>query len=179
MLVVVCGVPGVGKTSVADYVVEEIDGTLLRTDVVRKDLFDDPDYTDEEALAVYDELLARAETVVDRGDVPVLDGTFYARPFRERAQAAAERAGVEPRFIKVECEPTVARERIREREGDESDATVRVHDMFREEFEPLTVPHHSVDNTGALSTTHRQVDEALGRVTPPPGDGAATTGPAP
>lgn len=179
MLVVVCGVPGVGKTSVADHVVDEVDGTLLRTDVVRKDLFDDPDYTDEEARAVYDELLARAEAVIERGGVPVLDGTFYARTFRERALAAAERAGVEPRFIKVECEPTVARQRIREREGDESDADVRVHDMFREEFEPLAVPHHTVDNTGALSATRRQVDEALGRVTPPPRDGAPTTGPAP
>ena len=67
MLVVVCGLPGVGKTTVAEHASERLDGTLLRTDVVRKELFPDPEYTDAEAAAVYDELFARASEELARG----------------------------------------------------------------------------------------------------------------
>lgn len=161
MLVVVCGVPGVGKTSVAEYVAGRLDAELLRTDVVRKDLFPEPAYTDGEARAVYEDLLARAEDALEAGGTVVLDGTFHSRPFREWALLTAERAGVDCRLLKVECDPSVARERIRTREGDESDADVAVHDMMREQFDPLDAEHVAVDNTGSLDETRRQVRAAL------------------
>jgi predicted kinase len=161
MLVVVCGVPGVGKTSVAEYAAARLDAELLRTDVVRKDLFADPEYTDGEARAVYEELLARAEEELGPDGTVVLDGTFHARPFREWALRTAERTGVDCRLLKVECEPSVARERIRDREGDESDADVRVHDMIREQFDPVAADNVAVDNSGALDDTRRQVRAVL------------------
>lgn len=179
MLVVVSGVPGVGKTSVAEHVADRTGGTLLRTDVVRKDLFEDPEYTDEEARRVYGELLDRGARAVDPDGVAVLDGTFHAREYRERALATAERVDAELRFLKVECDPDVARERIREREGDASDATVAVHDAMRDAFDPLEVDHATIDNTGTPAATQRQVDAALGTVPAGAAERAATQGPAP
>lgn len=161
MLVVVCGVPGVGKTSVAEYATARLDAELLRTDVVRKDLFAEPAYTDCEARAVYEEILARAEDALEGAGTVVLDGTFHSRPFREWALGAAERAGVDGQVLKVECEPSVARDRIRTREGDESDADVRVHDMMREQFDPLAADHVAVDNSGSLDDTRQQVRAVL------------------
>ncbi|MFB6177910.1 MAG: AAA family ATPase, partial [Halobaculum sp.] len=52
-LVVVCGPPGVGKTTVASEAADQVDGTVLRTDVVRKDLFPEPTYDEAETEAVY------------------------------------------------------------------------------------------------------------------------------
>jgi len=36
MLIIVCGLPGTGKTSLARKIAEKIYAVLLRTDVVRK-----------------------------------------------------------------------------------------------------------------------------------------------
>ena len=55
-LVALCGLPGVGKSTVAGYVTEQLDAVRLRTDVVRKELFDEPQYTAEETESVYREL---------------------------------------------------------------------------------------------------------------------------
>lgn len=177
MLVVVCGVPGVGKTSVSEHVVDRLDGTLLRTDVVRKELFDEPAYTAEESRRTYEELLARGERIVDRGGVAVLDGTFHDRRYRHMALARAAAAGVDHRFVHVQCDPDVARERIRAREGDASDADVAVHDHVREQFDRLQVAHETVDNSGSLAATRRQVDDLLGEIpTPEPAGRVAMLG---
>jgi hypothetical protein len=53
MLVVVCGLPGVGKTTVAGMVADRFGAETLRTDVVREELIAEPTYTDEERDAVY------------------------------------------------------------------------------------------------------------------------------
>ncbi|PSQ47007.1 kinase, partial [Halobacteriales archaeon SW_6_65_15] len=63
-LIVVCGLPGVGKTTVAEAIAERVDGRLLRTDVIRKEIISDPDYTAEESRMVYGELFERARQTV-------------------------------------------------------------------------------------------------------------------
>lgn len=161
MLIVVCGVPGAGKTSVAEHVADRLDADLLRTDVVRKDLFDDPEYTEAESRRMYEELHARAERILARGNTAVLDGTFHDRRYRHMALATAAAAGVDHRFVRVECEPSTARERISAREDDASDADVEVHEYVREVFDPLAVAHVTVDNSGTLSATYSQVDDLL------------------
>lgn len=160
-LVVVCGVPGVGKTSVAEHLVDRLDATLLRTDVVRKELVDEPAYTDEEGRMVYEELLARAEGVLRTGEPVVLDGTFHEAAYRTAAESTADGAGVDCRFVKVECDPAVAERRIRAREDDESDADVEIQAMFRRTYDPLAVDHVTVDNSGSRAATRRQVDDLV------------------
>ncbi|MFC7177471.1 AAA family ATPase [Halosegnis marinus] len=156
-LVVVCGLPGAGKTTVAEEVADRLDAAMLRTDVVRKELFSDPDYTDAEAEAVYDELFARAADALADGNV-VLDATFRTRGFREGARATADRAGADFRLVSVECDDAVARERIRSRTDDESDADIRVYELFRDEYEPVERADLVVDNSGALPETFAQLD---------------------
>ncbi|WP_135536287.1 MULTISPECIES: AAA family ATPase [Halostella] len=157
-LVVVCGPPGVGKTTVSEGVADRIDGELLRTDVVREDVAPDPEYTDAERKRVYDELFARGRKAVRRGENAVLDGTFQYRPVRERAQSLADELGAEFRSVKVECAEPVVRERIAGRTDDESDADFEVHAMIREQFDPLSVDHVTVDNSETLAETQRQLD---------------------
>jgi len=157
-LVVVCGLPGAGKTTVAEHAVDALDAELLRTDVVRKELFPDPEYTPEEMRAVYDELLDRAAAALRAGEPVVVDGTFKERDLRGAARRTAENVGVPLTLVKVECEEDVVRERIRARSGDESDADFAIHQRFREQFETIAGEHALVDNSGTL-------DETLGQVT--------------
>jgi len=158
-VVVVCGLPGVGKTTVAEDVADRVDGRVVRTDVVRKDLFPDPEYTPEESRQVYAELFDRARETVERGQSVVLDGTFKDADLRDRAVELSESLDAEFRLVKVECAEDVVRERIRSREGDESDADFDVHAMFRDRFDPIAADHVTVDNSDDIADTTRQVDE--------------------
>ncbi len=158
MLTIVCGLPGAGKTTVAEDVADRTDGTLLRTDVVRKELFDDPDYTEVESYMVYEGLFERAKDVVADGGTAVLDGTFQRRGDRIRAKAIARSLGVRFELVRVVCDEVVVRQRIAAREGDESDADFEVHQHFRDIFDDVSMDHATVDNSGTRSATEAQVD---------------------
>ncbi|MFC5972309.1 AAA family ATPase [Halomarina salina] len=158
-VVVVCGLPGAGKTTVAERVTDLLDATRLRTDVIRKELFPDPEYTDEESAAVYDELFARTRALVADGDPVVLDATFSDRSNRERARNLSAAQDVPFDLVAVECDQSVVEERIRRRTDDESDADVEVHRLFRDLFDPVEGDHVVVDNSSDLAATRRQVDQ--------------------
>lgn len=157
MLVVVCGLPGVGKTTVAETVAERLDARLLRTDVVRKEILPDPSYTPQETGMVYGELFRRGHETLESGRSVVFDGTFKNRLFRERARSLADDVDVTFELLKVECAESVVRERIAAREGDASDADFEVHTTLREEFDPVEMDHRTVDNSTDLDRTLREV----------------------
>jgi predicted kinase len=160
-LVAVCGLPGVGKSTVARQVAERIGAEVLRSDVVRKELFDDPRYAAEETAAVYDELLARAADRLADGERVVLDATFKTRRRRRAVRELAERVGCRFRVVLVECDESIVERRIADR-NDVSDADFEVHRQFRERFEPVEMDHTTVDNSGDEAETRRQVEAAFG-----------------
>lgn len=155
-LVCVCGFPGVGKSTVSAAITERIDAVRFRTDAVRKDLFENPVYTDDERKQVYDELFDQTRTVLHDGRSVVLDGTFAEREHRTAIQDIARSHGVSFRLILVVCDSAVAEERIASRD-DISDADVAVHREFKQEFEPIELEHEQVDNSGTLERTRDQV----------------------
>ena len=159
-LVAVCGLPGAGKTTVAEEITQRRDARLLRTDVVRTDLFPDPEYTEEEAEAVYAELFERATAALADGDV-VLDATFRTAAFREGARTTAAEAGAEFTLVSVQCDDATVRRRIRRRTDDESDADIAVYELFRDTYEPIANPDLVVDNSGTLDETFAQLDDAV------------------
>lgn len=160
-LVVVCGLPGVGKTTVARRAATIIDARLIRTDVVRKELVGTPTYDAVEDRRTYDSVLGRARENLGAGRNVVVDGTFRRAADRARARGVARETGSECSLIWVTCDPSVVAERIGERCADASDADFGVHRAVREAWEPLVHPHETVRNRGALRETHRQVDRVL------------------
>lgn len=160
-LIVVCGLPGTGKTTVANEIASRLDGTVIRTDVVRKELYPDPEYTAAETRATYDELFSRAGATLERDGTAVLDGTFRRAELRERARAVAEERRAAFDLVRVECDEDVVRDRIAEREGDASDADYSVYELLEAEFEPPTLRHVTVDNSGSVGDTRRQLVDIL------------------
>lgn len=161
VLVVCCGLPGVGKSTVSEYLANQLAATRYRTDEVRYDLFDDPEYTPAEMHRTYDELLDRARTGLQAGEDVVVDGTFKRARERDRVARVGEETGATVRFVRVTCPSAVVCERIESRTGDASDADVGVYREHRDQFEPLGCAHITVDNGGDLSKTRRQVDEGV------------------
>jgi predicted kinase len=160
-LLVVIGLPGVGKTSVAREFADRLEGRLIRTDTVRTDCFPDPDYTPAERRRVYDEVFARARETLDRDRCVVLDGTFRRRADRERAVEVAAATGATLGVVAVECEESVVESRIAAREDDASDADIEVYRQFRERYDPIRLPHATVDNSGTMAATRSQVAALL------------------
>ncbi|WP_096395413.1 AAA family ATPase [Halorubrum trapanicum] len=160
-LVVVCGLPGVGKTTVAERVAAHVDGRIRRTDVIRKELFDDPEYTEAETEAVYAELLDRAREDVNDGDAVVLDATFADARFRADARETAAAAAAEFDLVEVACDEAVVERRIERRDGI-SDADFEIHLRFKELFDEVATDHVVVDNSGTEAETFAQVDDAFG-----------------
>lgn len=159
-LVVVCGLPGVGKSTVARAVADRLDADVLRTDVVRKELFENPEYTSEETTAVYDELLARARERLADGRAVVLDATFKTRARRHEARTLAAEVDAEFRLVYVDCDSDVVERRIAARD-DVSDADFEIHLQFKDRFEPIEMDHERIDNSGSERETVEQIDAAI------------------
>lgn len=156
-VIVVCGLPGVGKSTVARAIAEAVDGAVLRTDVIRQELVEDPVYTAEEKRRVYEELFERARGHVEARQTVVLDGTYRRRTYRDRARALADALGAEFELVAVECDESVVERRIDDRENDASEADFAVYRQYRDSFEPIEHDHATVDNSGGLAATRRQV----------------------
>lgn len=156
-LVALCGLPGVGKSTVAADVTERLGAVRLRTDVVRKELVDEPAYTESETDAVYRELCERAGERLADGESVVLDATFARGDHRERIRDLADRHAVEFRLVRVVCDQPVVERRIANRD-DVSDADVDVYRRFKDEFEPVEGDHAVVDNSGEEAETRAQID---------------------
>jgi predicted kinase len=140
-LVLVGGLPGTGKTTVAAGVADRLGWELLRSDEVRKDLAGlghtqraesglyQGIYSPDTTAAVYAELLHRAEIALSMGESLVLDATWLEPQHRAAARALAERcrARIDEMRCVLPLEEATARIQRREHAGgDASDATPQV-----------------------------------------------------
>lgn len=155
-LIVVCGPPGVGKSTVATTLLDEFGGTHLRADEVRAELFDDPEYTAAADAATYEALFERAADALERGEHVVLDAPFADADRREEAENVAWRAGAEFRLLKVKADAERVAER-RSRRDDASDADVEAYREVQAEFDAVPDDVTVIDNSGNVSETQRAV----------------------
>jgi adenylylsulfate kinase len=108
----ITGLPGSGKTTIAEKVAETLGAKHLQLDRVRKVITPDPDYSDKERGIVYASLAYMAYLLVDSRVCVVIDATANRREYRDLARKLI------PRFIEVyvECPIEVCMERERERD---------------------------------------------------------------
>ncbi len=117
-MILVGGIPGSGKTTLAERIGADYGFVVLASDEVRRDLglrFADVGeraYRPETVAQVYDEVLDRATALLAHGASVVLDATWTTAATRTAARATA--AQVSARVIEVRCEapPALCRRRI-------------------------------------------------------------------
>lgn len=152
MLVLITGLPGTGKSTVADHLAKRINAKVLRTDEIRKRLFAKPKYTDEEKELVYRALFGIAERLLMLKHNVIIDGTFYKRELRQQIYKIA--ALTKSKLIIVECtapeEAIVKRMRRRLKGRGLSDADYEVYTKIKKEYEPIESEHITLDTSRPL-----------------------------
>ena len=161
-IVMVAGLSGTGKTSVARAVASELGYRVVSSDEMRKQIFsiEEPPaygvgpYSTKANRKTYDRLIEQArESVITDGGV-VLDATFKHETDRDLVSRVADELGSQLRIIECHLEPEIVRERLARRaklrEG-LSDANWDTHVRQRSEFLPFDHqnPAHLVLDTKA------------------------------
>lgn len=158
MLIIVCGLPGSGKTTLAKAVSKAVGALHLSSDRIRKEIFPDPTYSEEEKRAVYMEMAERAKKALSEGRDVVADATFYKKWQRE---AFTSLTG-ECRTVLCTLDEENIRKRLgRRRMGGISDADYEVYIKLRGEFEGIEGKFLEIDTLLPLKERVRRVLEFL------------------
>ena len=140
-LIIMHGLSGSGKSTVARQLVAENRGLRVRSDRVRHLLPETSGASSRYAHAtrdqVYDELLKIAADILQAGFTAIIDATFLQR--RHRQQMAALASQLEVPFFIASCVAPVEEleRRILNRTNDPSEATLLVLQQQLREQEPL------------------------------------------
>jgi hypothetical protein len=144
LAMVVRGVTGSGKSTLARALADDLGMELLRTDGIRRELFGDSRqhfdygqgvYRPERRMAVYAEMLRRADNLLRQGLSVILDGAFGQANCTE-VNALAAKHGARSFVVECFCSDDVARERmaLRMAAGDsDSDARPELYDRLKSE----------------------------------------------
>jgi len=166
-LLIVCGLPGTWKTETTEEVSRIKGYPILRTDLIRLEVMKSEEIWDEKVASrmdkrtlVYDEMFARAEKALVKGDGVILDATFVTQSLRRRAAAIAAKHNLTFVIMQTDCPQEVAITRIlrRTKENYESNAlTEEAYLSNKKKFEKVNVDDLKGSYPG-LNVIHFVVD---------------------
>jgi aminoglycoside phosphotransferase family enzyme/predicted kinase len=178
-LVLVGGLPGAGKSTLAASLGDALEAAVLRSDELRKqeaglDVTDRRPaplggglYTPQATAAVYTELLARARTCLVHGLSVVLDASWQGPAWRRAAQAIASETAADLDELRCVAPGATRQARIHQRAAlgaDPSDATMAVARAMAASEVPWPTAT-VIDTTPAPEVV---LEQALGRLRPDP-----------
>ena len=171
-LVLVGGLPGTGKSTLAAAVADAAGWSVLRSDEVRKDIagvghavpaVEAPGeglYRPEMTDATYGALLERASTALDLGESVILDASWSSNHHRDGARRVADATRSDLVELRCVAPPEMTEHRIRDRlgtGGDASDATPAVARAMADRFDPWPTAT-TIDTSGGV---RRSIDQAV------------------
>jgi aminoglycoside phosphotransferase family enzyme/predicted kinase len=142
-LVIIAGLSGTGKSTVAATLAARTGFAHINSDVVRKTLPDVPPgelYSGETSARTYGTMFEHARAALAAGRSAIIDATFQRRCDREETHTLARRLGVPRLLVECRCSDTVVLERLdaRAAEGRSvSDADRRVYEQQKRHYEPI------------------------------------------
>jgi predicted kinase len=175
MLIVLHGLPGVGKSTLAEKIAEMTGGMVLGSNYIRRQIFGCDAYacanvplmpfTDQEIILSYRTILYCAKLVLSCGKTVIMDATFQKKIYVEMAKEIAQKANTPFFLIKVVCDENVCKERMDKREKErKSDSIVgyahhvEVKEKIFEEYDPVDF---TFDSSKDPETQYQHLDKLL------------------
>ncbi|WP_282785949.1 MULTISPECIES: AAA family ATPase [unclassified Nocardia] len=168
-LTLVGGLPGTGKSTIAQALAAETGAELLSSDSVRAELravgavvgtggtFGAGAYRPEAKARVYAELLDRARARLEQGDSVILDASWSDAESRTRAAQLADHTVADLVELRCACPPDIAAERMFTRDPGDSEATPEIAKALSATASPWPAAV-TLDTTAPVGAT---VDTAL------------------
>ncbi len=179
-LVVMMGLPGVGKTYVARRLAERMNAFHFLSDSIRKQLIGIPVsehrvasygqgiYKGNISKKTYDEMMRRAQAFLAAGCSVILDATFLEEDRRDAARKLASRAGAPILFVFADCPEQVVKSRLVRRAGEQSlsDAQFYVYQAMKSRFQPPRASREviRIDTSQPLKRSLAKIERALLRI---------------
>lgn len=167
-LIVMSGLSGAGKTTVAKTIARKHSAVHLRSDAVRKQLAgisveekgSDEIYTDQMSQKTYDRLLELGIMLAQEGFTVVLDAKYDRVDYRSKVIDAAKEKDISLQIINCTAPMDVLRDRINQRSGDISDATADLLADQQANSEDFTAEEKAYVTTVNTSNTNweKQLD---------------------
>ena len=169
-LVLVCGLPGSGKSYFSRQLIKRVPMGLIQSDVIRKKLSPAPSYSRSESARLFRASHALIRQLLQRG-VPVLfDATNLAEQHREYLYHISYQMKVKLIMVLVTAPTEVVQERLDQRylgadNAEGSEADWQVYKKLLPTLEPLRRSHFVVDTSKdigpALDEVTREVRRAM------------------
>ncbi|MEX1301070.1 MAG: AAA family ATPase [Desulfotignum sp.] len=148
---VVCGMIATGKSTVAGKLASLFSIPCIRSDELRKSLFENPSdnvaqtgfeqgmYTPEAASLVYGKMLTTAQADLENGRSVILDATYRNRKERQDLLQLAADTGTNIIFIECRCPDREIQKRLKNREHQStvSDARLEHFKAMKKRMDPF------------------------------------------
>jgi predicted kinase len=145
MIVVVCGLPGSGKSYFAEAFAQRISAVYLNSDRIRREIGRQGMYSVSDKLITYRLMAERALESTNAYSDVVVDGTFYTKAMVDIFTKIANDSR-QVFFINVVADEALIRSRLNKPRQD-SEADFDVYLKIKEQFQDLEVPHLTLRST--------------------------------
>ena len=162
VLVVVCGLPGSGKSYFSRNLFSRLPLLVLESDRLRKTLFPNPTYSKEESARLFRACHELTWDLLREGVSVLLDATNLVEGHRDPLYQIADRLDAKLILVQVTAAPEAIHQRLAARATgadpeDSSSAGWEVYQQMQATAEPIRRDHFVVDATGDVSSAISRV----------------------
>ncbi|MDX1371160.1 MAG: AAA family ATPase [Nitrososphaeraceae archaeon] len=161
MIIIICGLPGTGKSFLANTLSKRINAVVLSTDKIRKELLHKPRYSLWERSLIYDLMYLIAKYLNSAGINCILDGTFNQQRSRDEVMKKLNLKKKDLFIIECTCPEDIIMSRLMDRKNDFSDANPSIYFKMKQIYEKVVENHLTIDTSKSLQNNLANIMEFI------------------
>lgn len=140
MIIIVCGLPGSGKSFFANNLAAKLHAPHISSDQTRKEMSALGQYTFTDKMTVYQAMAKIADQNLADGKSVVVDATFHHHTMREIFTELGKHRQISVFFILIQASEVITKKRLSNVRPD-SEADYPVYLQIKNQFEKLDMPY--------------------------------------